>query len=372
MDVAKLNGKRVVSPSVRSTTLRKFDHDDEEDLFGGNRTARSRVSSLVRQTSPEPPLIPAMPRKTSPIMAPQQPIPPAQPVAKQQQPVAKKQQPVVVKQQQPEVIRQPAVVKEPVVVNQVVKEPPAVVVKEATSKPIVEEEDKPSFFASASRFFKSSSNANSKASSTASSIASAQNSPKLRGEPLPQEPKPKPLPKPPLARTVSVPQVEEEETYREIEDEATRAFADDVMSFQSSCYEADYAAIPPDLACMEVVETKRLLPSASTPTTMRAVDVDPWFDGREFPVLGTMEPSVSSPLHRVSVQDIEPEKRNVFADLITSWNTGQTLEPVREEREFFSQVAEEQHIGFASLPPRESTSKNNRAIDYDEEENPWN
>ncbi|KAI7886225.1 uncharacterized protein EV154DRAFT_521503 [Mucor mucedo] len=155
------------------------------------------------------------------------------------------------------------------------------------------------------------------------------------------------------------------------------------MSFKSH-----YASLATsDLALPQVMETstttKRLLPSASTPTTLRTDMDDPWFDGtmreQDTPTMHLMmEPSVSSPLHKVSVQDIEPEKRNAFADLITSWNTGQTLllEPVREEESFFhEQVAEEQQqIGFASLPPRDRISSTSgiSVIDYnDEEENPW-
>lgn len=351
VDVSKLGNSKRTSPSLRSTPLRSYE-DDEEDLFGGKRTSRTRVTSKassVRQ-SPEPP------KNSLP-----DPLPPVikEPV---KQPAVK------------EPVKQPTV-KEPVK-QPTLKQP---TIKESVKQPPVveEEEEKPSFFASASRFFKSS---GSKPSSSASSVASASNSPKLKNDPVPEVVQQKTLPKPPTPRKVVTPppqqqeeEEEEEKGYQlEIEDEATRAFADDVMSFKSH-----YASLTTSDLALPQVESKRLLPSASTPTTLRTDMDDPWFDGsnQTQPIMNLMmEPSVSSPLHKVSVQDIEPEKRNAFADLITSWNTGQTLllEPVREEF-FHEQVAEEQHIGFATLPPRDSISSTSEisVLDYNEEENPW-
>lgn len=383
--------------SLRSTsTLRssKQFEEDEEDLFGGGRVSRTRV--LSKTTSPTPSSTSSI-RSSPTLPEPAQPIPsprkatPSPPPTIQAPPTS----------QTPPVIQSPPVIQAPIG-------------EEKFNAATQENEDRPSssFFASASRFFKSSSNTNSKTSSSASSIASVNNgtSPKLKHAeaplpPVPQVPeplRPQPSPqqktqKPQSQRKIPIQQIRENDEEEEeqvshhhmIEDEATRAFADDVISFQST-YQPDYAA--PDLSLLASMDSlrldgpnKRLLPSASTPTTLRADMDDPWFDGatvnRVLPILGNIEPSASSPLqdqHKISIHDIEPQKRTAFADLITSWNTGQTntFETVKEDPEqFFSHVAEEQRdIGFAGIGDDDDSIKNISVIDVwdSNEENPWN
>jgi len=122
---------------------------------------------------------------------------------------------------------------------------------------------------------------------------------------------------------------------------------------------------------------KKLVPSISTPTNN--VD-DPWSN----PLLmqPTVEPSVSSPLV-VKVQDIEPQKRTAFADLINSWNTGKSNNKEytnnQDPKEFFDHVAEERRdIGFAGIREHDDEEEeeeehyHRQQLDYQDEINPWN
>lgn len=396
IDVSKLNGtsngsgglynttgnRRTSNTSLRSSnTLRSSRPlEDEEDLFGGGRV-RSRV--LSKATTPtssttssvhksSPPTIhsslpdPLIPTTTITSPPPRHATPPPPP-------------PAVSSSSPPQQVR------------------PKPTIHQTTT------EEKPtssSFFASASRFFKSSNNStnNSKPSSSASSIASQNNvtpSPKLseatppkvttREAPTPPPSRPqqqqqqKKMMITPPSRTIEPEQVEEEDDDHVIEDEATRAFADDVISFQPR-YQPDYAGLPSSEDISSTLDTlrldnnKRLLPSASTPTTVRVED--PWFDNQTT-LMGPIEPSISSPL-RVSVNEIEPQKRTAFADLITSWNTGQQQTNTFQKEDpdqFFSHVAEEQRdIGFAGISVNDDDLKRrNVSIVWDNhEENPWN
>lgn len=483
IDVSKLGGsnglyngsnngsKRVSATSLRSTSTlrssRQFD-EDEEDLFGGGRVSRTRV--LSKATSPTPSVTSSSAssiKKTSPIVI-NNTLPPQQPQEQATIPAPRKAATASPPPPPPPV--QPPI--------QVTPETPSAKVttpKLNSSSSSINETDKPatteerptsssSFFASASRFFKSSSsNTNSKTSSSASSIASVGNATSAKIEKQEEEEEEKkraaaatpPLPPPrqqqqaqpqvkqqqqqqrqipslksqlpPTIDTRQV-QVEEEEEEEEeevvnhppvIEDEATRAFADDVISFQPT-RRPDYAAISPDLSLLTPMDSlhldtttplnKRLLPSASTPTAASVADVDdPWFDGAVAvaaaatanthriivpppPHMLLVEPSMSSPPiqqqhHKISEKDIEPQKRSAFADLISSWNTGQSLDKVLPKTEqedsqeqFFSHVAEEQRdIGFAGISAtvdNEEDTSNRRVVVADvwdsNEENPWN
>jgi hypothetical protein len=121
---------------------------------------------------------------------------------------------------------------------------------------------------------------------------------------------------------------------------------------------------------------KKLNTSISTPTR---VD-DPWSEILAVNQNFTIEPSMSSPL-AVKVQDIEPEKRTVFADLIQSWNTGNSTSQeftVREDDPdtFYDHIAEERRdVGFAGIGDKTRDNNNNTSsmVDWDvEEDNPWN
>ncbi|GAA5814060.1 hypothetical protein MFLAVUS_007550 [Mucor flavus] len=372
IDVSKLASNGVynttgnrTNTTLRNTTLRSnrpFEQD-EEDLFGGSGRFRAKVQSKATHV-------------ISKIIEP-------------------RAEPTRVTEQAEPVIPHPA---------------PPVVISTPSSPPVTDttttgggEEKSSSFFASASRFFKSSSHGNSpKNSSAASSVSNVsiksdtpvtppvrQPTPPAR-QPPPQQQKQsrKMATPPPPPRTMPIEKEKEEEEEEEedlsshhvIEDEATRAFADDVISFQAN-YTPDYTSLSNELSGMDSlrIDNKRLLPSASTPTTVRADVDDPWFDNSRLALMGTIEPSVSSPLHKVSVQDIEPQKRSAFADLINSWNTGQTkFESVQEEdhEQFFSHVAAEQRdIGFGGISngEEEDTMKTSASVLWDnDEENPWN
>lgn len=459
IDVSKLGGggsgnsnglynKRVSTTSLRSSaTLRsskQFD-EDEEDLFGGGRVSRTRVvskatsptlsntSSASKKSPPSnsSPILSAEPTTTTilptPRKSPTPPPPPRQPT-----PEITTTAPAPSSQQQPPI--------------------------EENTRPVIEEKPSSSFFASASRFFKSSSNNQSKTSSSASSIASvnssnipqddsvasnARKNPPSTGQQQPPQPsqqtQPPQLPQQtqqpkPISIQQNIPAIqsrnmvnnhavkeeeEEEEEEEEhvnghvIEDEATLAFADDVINFKAKSYQPDYASITPDLSMdalsLDVHSNKRLLPSASTPTASQADVDDPWYDGAailssthtssfatpssKLPISLNIEPSLSSPLqqrsqHKIAVEEIEPQKRSAFADLISSWNTGQTSSNdvygavhTEDPEQFFSHVAEEQRdIGFAGITGEEDEDerehRRTRTISvevwHDNEENPWN
>ncbi|GAA5802090.1 hypothetical protein HPULCUR_007550 [Helicostylum pulchrum] len=370
IDVSKLSSNGVynttgnrTNTTLRTTTLRSNRplEQDEEDLFGGSGRFRAKVQSKATHV-------------ISKIIEPR-----AEPT-----PVTEQAEPVIPHYAPPVVVSTPS-------------SPP-------TTTTGGEEKSSSSFFASASRFFKSSSHGNStKNSSAASSVSnvsiksdtpvtppSRQPTPPARQTPPQQQKQPRKMAAPPLPpRNIPIEKEEEEEeedlsSHHVIEDEATRAFADDVISFKAN-YTPDYTSLSNELNGMDSlrIDNKRLLPSASTPTTVRADVDDPWFDNSRLALTGTIEPSVSSPLHKVSVQDIEPQKRSAFADLINSWNTGQTkFESVQEEEDheqFFSHVAAEQRdIGFGGITnveeeDDEDTMKTSISVVWDnDEENPWN
>ncbi|KAI9475859.1 MAG: hypothetical protein EXX96DRAFT_280435 [Benjaminiella poitrasii] len=306
------------------------------------------------------------------------------------------------------------------------------------------------------RFFKSSNNskANSKTSSKASSVVSVNPaSPKLKNneteypeasvsttsatlssEAIQTLPPPTTTsdllsktiqPQPEMNQNRDPEEIEEDDQSKlqaVIEDEATRAFANDVMTFEPIVPKPDfyYRPIPPELTmdALHISDTnhnnqsKRLvIPSISTPTTILTsslVEEDPW---SETPIINsnllpkqpsnpdsflteahsttapiiTTEHSVSTPLI-VKAQDIEPQKRRAFADLIASWNTGQSSksdEDSGSNAQFLEHVAEERRdIGFAGIEGNEQNSDSdmfNRQhtiippiVDWAEEENPWN
>ncbi|KAI8638108.1 hypothetical protein BD408DRAFT_405929 [Parasitella parasitica] len=282
----------------------------------------------------------------------------------------------------------------------------------------VTREEKPTVTSSSSsssffRFFKSSnnnSNANSKNSSSASSVASV-NAPSpivKRNDAVNNLPPPSPpvrqqtLPPPPSQqhqqpikpnhiqpRAIQQQQQEDEEDeepeepeeqFTVIEDEATRAFAEDnVISFKPTLL--NYRSISPELAMDALkIDTrivtnavhKRLLPSISTPTNNME---DPWSN---LIIQPTVEPSISSPLV-VREQDIEPQKRSAFADLINSWNTGKSNNeeyPTQDPKEFFEHVAAERRdIGFAGIHGQDDDDQKHHSrqqLDYQDEMNPWN
>lgn len=410
IDVSKLgttNGKKhtVRSPALRS---KQYDVEDEEDLFGGggHRTRKSSKAATPTPSVKSPTVqqqdIPAV-KKTS-ASPPPPSLPSPSPVIQQQKPpVAQQKQPTVSKPVMELPVEQPA--------------------RNETSAP---KEEKPTVSSSSSsffRFFKSSnnnSNTNSKNSSSASSIASvnapspivAKNhdtvnststtttTPVLPPAPPARQAVPA-LPslsqqQKPIHRPNDIQQQQEEEEEGEeeeeeeaipiIEDEATRAFAEDnVISFKPSLLH--YRSISPELTMdalkidiptsTHTTATKKLVPSISTPTNN--VD-DPWSN----PLLmqPTVEPSVSSPLV-VKVQDIEPQKRTAFADLINSWNTGKSNNKEytnnQDPKEFFDHVAEERRdIGFAGIREHDDDEEeeeehyHRQQLDYQDEINPWN
>ncbi|ORE07411.1 hypothetical protein BCV72DRAFT_304610 [Rhizopus microsporus var. microsporus] len=263
-------------------------------------------------------------------------------------------------------------------------------------KPSVEDTKSSSFFASASRFFKSSSSTKPSAStSTSSSVSSdIQNQPVSPSVTLPSpssvdktvasvQQQQQQQTEPPQLQVVNR-QVEEEEEEEEndtndatpvIEDEATRAFADETISF--STHAINYTtSLTPDLLIDGIDSLKvrtPLSPSVSSPThtttTAGGVELDPWA------LSISLEPSVSSPITRVPVQEIEPQKRRVFADLITSWNTGQ-IHREREEvdpDQFFHHIAEEQRdVGFAGISNDSPIKTVPTSVNiWEEVENPW-
>ncbi|KAI8065069.1 hypothetical protein BDF21DRAFT_496671 [Thamnidium elegans] len=393
IDVSKLASNGVYNTTgnrnnntLRTTTLRsnrQFEQD-EEDLFGGGSRIRSRVQSKATHIISK-----IIEPRTEPRTEPTTTRPVTEPTTTR--PVTEQAEPVIPNPAPPVVISTPSSppILNPTAANQITGE---------------EKPSSSSFFASASRFFKSSSHGNSpKNSSAASSVSNVsiksdttvtppsarQPTPPARQPPPQQQKQPRKMATPPPPpRTMPITKYEEEEeeedlsSHHVIEDEATRAFADDVISFQAN-YTPDYTSLSNELSGMDSlrIDNKRLLPSASTPTTVRADVDDPWFDNSRLALTGTIEPSVSSPLHKVSVHDIEPQKRSAFADLINSWNTGQNkFESVQEEdhEQFFSHVAAEQgDVGFGGISndddDEEGTIKTSVSVVWDnDEENPWN
>lgn len=397
--------------------------EDEDDLFGGGH--RTRKTSKAPTPTSLPPV------KKSPSVIHQDIPPPA--VTKNVSPMpVPASLPSPISQQKPQAV-QPT---KPIIEQPVEQQP-------AKSEISVTKDEKPTVSSSSSsffRFFKSSnnnSNTNSKNSSSASSIASvnatspivknndAVNStitsppsppPAVRQQAPPPPPVRQQAPLPPLSSqqyqpikpeyinnsksNVTQKQQEEEEEeeeedepeeqHRIIEDEATRAFAeDDVITFKPTLL--NYRSISPELT-MDALKidtptistniTKKLIPSISTPTNNVE---DPW--SNPLLIQPIVEPSISSPLV-VKVQDIEPQKRTAFADLINSWNTGKSnnKEYIRNQdpKEFFDHVAAERRdIGFAGIQEQDDEEDNDddeeeqehyhrQQLDYQDEINPWN
>ncbi|KAI9265616.1 hypothetical protein BY458DRAFT_513451 [Sporodiniella umbellata] len=251
--------------------------------------------------------------------------------------------------------------------------------RDKQSVPLAEEKRNSSFFASASRFFKSNSKPSPSPSSTSISDKNEE-IPSSSAEPVEankkiqtpavksaEKPMTPPVVKAPVAATIEKEEEEREDT-NVIEDEATRAFADEI-AFKSKAI--DYT-LPPDLLIegMDSLKVRTpLLPSVSTPTASVTVEVDPWSL--------QLEPSTSTPIVQVPTQEIEPQKRKVFADLITSWNTGQSNDPFErvEEDQFFQYVAEEKRdvaFGLIKNDDRNDIIKTHTNVHiWDEVENPW-
>ncbi|KAI8368868.1 hypothetical protein EDC96DRAFT_128344 [Choanephora cucurbitarum] len=277
IDVSKLGNKK--TPLRSTATLRQYDLENEEDLFGGNRKKTST------KTSPSSSI-----HKKSPILTHQEPPIP------------------------------PAIQTEPVI------EQPKDKIDEKTP------ERSSSFF----RFFKTSSS-----SKTTSSASSVKSIPSSEQQNKPEE--------------VVV-----------IEDEATRAFADDMISFQSK--PTNYLIMTPELTMDALKLNTPPIPTTTSSSSVSTHSVDdPWLDP-------TLQPATVD--LAIQVQDIEPQKRTAFADLIDSWNTS-TLKthdylPKEEEEpdQFFDHVAEERRdIGFAGI---EATTRKEHPIEWvTEEENPW-
>lgn len=393
IDVSKLgtiNGhsKRVSNTSLRSTaTLRsskQYDLEDEEDLlFGGKSISRNRVNS---KTSPDASIHKKSPMTTHTTLPPKK--------HEDKNPSS-----VVIPTPRKSTPPPPAVVT-PAIIKQV--EQPTIT--KPTEKPQEKTtEEKPTSSSSFFRFFKSNTT-QSKPSSSASSAASvnAPSSPVVSTEgndtiktPIPVSAPPSHRQKTmqPQPRTVGkkqqhvvAEQEEEEEDDDQVQrhqiiDEATRAFADDVMTFKPTMRPALYFApeLTMDALTIDTPPNKKLIPSVSTPTAT-TVD-DPWSNLRQ-PILlnGPIEPSISSPL-AVKEQDIEPQKRAAFADLIASWNTGggqqqmqQSTTTSEDPDQFFSHVAEEKRdIGFSGIHEDEIEERNDIIVDWVQaEENPWN
>ncbi|CEP08828.1 hypothetical protein [Parasitella parasitica] len=411
IDVSKLgtsNGRKhtVRSPALRNT---QYDLEDEEDLFGGAK--RTRKPS--KPTTPPSPSVKSatilnqdIPSSRKANVSPPMPAP-ASPIIQQKPTIVEPKKPIIEKpaeQPPPPQQHQQQQRKEPV------KNETPVTREE---KPIVSSSSSSSFF----RFFKSSnsnSNANSKNSSSASSVASvnapspivksndAVNSLPPQSPPVPHQVlPPSPLQqhqrlnkanhiKPTVIQSQQQQQQEDEEDeepeepeeqFPAIEDEATRAFAEDngisfkptLLNYRSISPELTMDALKIDTRIVNNVTHKKLLPSISTPT--HNIE-DPWSN----PVIQpTVEPSISSPLV-VKVQDIEPQKRTAFADLINSWNTGKSNNeeyPSQDPKEFFEHVAAEQRdFGFAGIRDQDEDDQQkhyqSQQLDYQDEMNPWN
>ncbi|KAG0164342.1 hypothetical protein DFQ28_009177 [Apophysomyces sp. BC1034] len=376
IDVSKLNGARsgglrssmgTSSPSSSSSSIRGVDEDDEESLFGKVHTKRV---SPPPAPSPPSPASPIKAKITSPASSPApvryNPAPPSSPPS----------------------LAPPA------------SAPPSI------GSPQKKEEDEPpstppsrpssSIFASASRFIKI------RTKSVKTEPDTPVHEPKTSSSPPAPQPQPQiPPPQPPMPRqNYAIPspvqkrpskrgiakkeeeekEEEERETVPVIEDEATRAFAADVMSFKVDRVPShiDYASSP-ELQASLTKDTLQLsqpalTPSASTPTTatMNHESLNPW---SENPLGLALEPSVttSTPLRgqRQSLRrQIAPTKRDAFADLISSWN-GEHVEIVREEKsedqELFLEnvAAERRDIGFAGISNEddESTTPDNLFVD---------
>ncbi|KAI8391674.1 uncharacterized protein BYT42DRAFT_557678 [Radiomyces spectabilis] len=450
IDVSKLGGGGVFANkrsthALRSSIRTPIDHDDEESLFGGKP-----AKSTVKRSPPASVHATADVARTSPI--------PKSPIAS-----AKKEpsvQPARTPTGSPKVLsrtssyettstrgsvsnERPATPtkREPTVsspspinigannstgspsVNGTVTPPavPATASSPAPSSP--PRKASSSIFASASRFLKSRSPSNPPPPPPppASQPLPAPASPKITSPP-PTPPAPARRSPPPLPPSSSaavprpVSQQHKRETEREeeededpmesesipiiVEDEATRAFADDTMKFSMTKPRADYSTSPELLASLtsdtlRLDEPPMMIPSISTPAATQDTDsLNPWSHTLQF----SLEPSSSSPqLNRKrssksAAADIDPGKRAAFADLIASWHSGKPereLTVAKEDPEqFFTRVAVEQRdIGFAGIagsgndddddasldehPYSSSLNKLHQIQSWGLEENPW-
>lgn len=199
-----------------------------------------------------------------------------------------------------------------------------------------------------------------------------------------------------------------------IEDEATRAFAEDVH-FDTPSYKLPSTYDDPEILASVTNDALRLddrppmTPSISTPAGMYASHhqqqrpsvndimfsepLNPWSSlGPSIDPLFTRTASTSSPLlknneQKVKLSEIDPCKRSAFADLIESWNGNKHQQrsvrrdrPDDDDETFFSKVAEEQRdIGFAGLDgndqvPTNSThrfERDTRNWNIVDNDNPW-
>lgn len=431
IDVTKLgtgngfNGnKKVNNTSLRSSaTLKssKLNLDEEEDLlFGGHRHSPSRsklsqkstTTSSPANTSNSPSLAP------SPVLSNASPSPLLSPVNQLPVPSTPKKSPTLSSSNALAISAEQENKNIPKKIEQPIS--PAPPVEAPKKEEHVKKEAKPTVSSSTSSFFKFfKSSSNSKTSSSASSTASlnapapitdnndvvnsttvttpanhSTNTTTITNDTdIPTPPEIIVPTNQPKSTNIykNIKQIIKKEKPVEVEeenggpqiilDEATRAFAEDDLLFTSpkvTSTTPDYSSLTPELSMDALTihtDNKKLNASISTPTR---VD-DPWSDFPPNNASITVEPSMSSPLV-VKEQDIEPQKRSAFADLIQSWNTNQTNRVVREEDNdpevFYDHIAEERRdIGFAGIQgsTREDNQRLSSMVDWAvEEDNPWN
>ncbi|KAF7729130.1 hypothetical protein EC973_004898 [Apophysomyces ossiformis] len=393
IDVAKLNGARSSGlrssmPSSANSSIRGMDEDDEESLFGKVRTKRVATPSAP---SPPPPASPPTKTKVpvpSPSALPSAPTPVRHSPAPSPSPPSAAEVPAAVSTPTTTATPTPPSPPPPATA------PPSIGPSDNKEEPPATPPARPSssIFASASRFIKI------RTKSAKTEPDTPAHEPKTSILPQPQIPSSQPVmstqnspipasPQKRFSRRELVKKKEEEVRQKEkekeeeeqeslptpvIEDEATRAFASDLMRFRVDRLPGriDYADSP-ELQASLTKDTLQLnqpvlTPSASTPTTatMNHESLNPW---SETPLGFGLEPSVTSstplkgqrPLNR---RQIAPTKRDAFADLISSWN-GERMEIVREEKEedrelFLDTVAAERRdIGFAGISNEEEAPK---------------
>lgn len=362
-----------MTPLRSTATLRHYGLEDEEDLFGGNRkktSNRSLASSSIDQKSPvlvqkeissPPSLQTYLPKHpTPPSTLPVEQVKPSLPKT----PTPPSTSPAQARPTAIDTIEEKTVNKIPEK-----KTPEEKTSEEKTPEKKTPEEKTPERSSSFFRFFKTSSSSKTNNSSkTTSSASSVHSIPAKEPEDMiPQQHTIRTVP--PIQPKVvpSQPIQEEKEEMIVIEDEATRAFADDI-TFQSKSPYLDI--MTPELTMDALRLDQPIIPntspsSAISTPTHTSLD-DPWFD---------QSSQVSDPSHlAIQVQDIEPQKRTAFADLINSWNTNQTndvprIEPEEDPEQFFEHVAEERRdIGFAGIG---ATPRPTVEWVAEEQENPW-
>ncbi|KAI8978505.1 hypothetical protein BDB01DRAFT_276126 [Pilobolus umbonatus] len=263
---------------------------------------------------------------------------------------------------------------------------------DTTPQPILEPKASPSFFASASRFFKPIANKSSPVKPDHPPTTSTQSNEKIEKERRLEKLREEQMKKEEQKKREQREAYEREQREKEdrerreeeerrvqleqnkhpiIEDEATRAFADDVIHFPSTKAKPVFHNLSPELLASVVndtlhIDNRRMLPSMSTPT-QDTPDVDPWSDPNR--LFHHPEPSASSPV--TSIQHIEPRKRTAFADLIASWNNNSSNVTKVVEEQFLDHVAEEQKdVAFGGI---DYTNKRETPLieAWTEDDNPW-